>query len=199
MKHLVYFNTHLSMTDDPSASKFNYHFGVVIIEIINAAMDCAPNDEEQFKMEDRKVANLIDWSELTAILESVESCLKKWSVELSRLGNLTSFSLDLFTSIMSLYASFFNRAGKSRTFEPVTFMKQLESLVSFVLPLIIQSPTFKTILVELKKESFFKQSSMLDGRSRDPENLPSLGAIGKYLKITPIWIDFWIYIIAWRW
>ena len=59
MKHLVYFNTHLSMTDDPSASKFNYHFGVVIIEIINAAMDCAPNDEEQFKMEDRKVAKLI--------------------------------------------------------------------------------------------------------------------------------------------
>ena len=134
----------------------------------------------------------IDWSELTAILESVELCLKKWSVEVSRLGNLTSFSLDLFTSVMSLYASFFNRAGKSRTFEPVTFMKQLESLVSFVLPLIIQSPTFKKILVELKKESFFKQSSMLDGRSRDPENLPSLGAIGKYLKITPIWIDFWV-------
>ena len=50
MKHLIYFNTHLSMTDDSSASKFNYHFGVVIMEIINASIDCAPNDEEMFKV-----------------------------------------------------------------------------------------------------------------------------------------------------
>ena len=38
------------MTDDFSASKFNYHFGVVIMEIINASIDCAPNDEEMFKV-----------------------------------------------------------------------------------------------------------------------------------------------------
>merc|ERR1712223_422029 len=63
MKYLVYFNAHLSMTDDASSSKFNYHFGVVIIEIINAAMDCAPNDQELFKVEDKSVAKLLDWSE----------------------------------------------------------------------------------------------------------------------------------------
>ena len=110
-------------------------------------------------------------------------------MEISRLGVLASFSLDLFTSMMSLYASFFNRAGKSRTFESVTFMKQLESLISFVVPLILKSKTFEKLLSDLKKETFFNHKNMLDGRSRDPENLPSLGCIGKsisYFKISPL-------------
>ena len=53
MRHLTYFITHLSMTDDPKASKFNYHFAVVILEIINAAIYCAPNHEEIFLLEDK--------------------------------------------------------------------------------------------------------------------------------------------------
>ena len=64
MKHLTYFVTHLSMTDDVKASKFNYHFAVVILEIIQAALFCAPNHEEMFRFEDKSAIDILQWDSL---------------------------------------------------------------------------------------------------------------------------------------
>ena len=123
MKHLVYFNTHLSMTDDLKASKFNYHFAVVILEIINAAIDCAPNSEEKFLLEDRKAVNLLEWSALMAIFETCEVSLKKWTVEISRLKTIAPFSMDLYNSVVSMFANFVKRASKSGAFDQTQFLK----------------------------------------------------------------------------
>ena len=180
MRHLTYFITHLSMTDDPKASKFNYHFAVVILEIINAAIYCAPNHEEIFLLEDKNAVELLEWEPLISLFESLEVCFKKWTVELSRLNQLASFSWDAYSSIMSLYTSFFSRLSKSKTFDQVTFLKQLESLLSHVTPLLFSSSTMsiKSLLNSVLDDSFFKQKNLTDGRSKDPSNLPNLGLIG---------------------
>jgi hypothetical protein len=180
MRHLVYLNTHLSITDDCKASKFNYHFAMVIFEIINAAIHCAPNSTEEFKLEDRKAIQLLDWSAFTGILVAAELCLKKWTNELSRMTSsvAVSFSMDLLSSMLSLHRTFFERQSKSEAFDQVNFLKQLEDLVKFVTPLLLKSKTFENILSASIKESFFKLKTMQDGRSIDPNNLPSLGIIG---------------------
>ena len=178
MRHLVYLNNHLSMTDDEKASKFNYHFAVVILEVINAAIFCAPNDEEQFKCEDKNAVQLVDWSALISIFECIKISVQKWSVECSRLKCLTPFANDLLTSSLSLYSSFFRVQSKSNTFDQVTFLTELQTLMDSITPLLFDSSSIKTMLKSTLQQTFFQWKSMRDGRSRDPPSLPSLGIIG---------------------
>ena len=178
MRHLVYLNNHLIMTDDEKASKFNYHFAVVILEVINAAIFCAPNDEEQFKCEDKNAVQLVDWSALISIFECIKISVQKWSVECSRLKCLTSFANDLLTSSLSLYSSFFRVQSKSNAFDQVTFLTELQALMDSITPLLFNSSSTKNMLKSTFEQTFFQWKSMHDGRSRDPPSLPSLGIIG---------------------
>lgn len=176
MKHLIFWNTHLSITDDDKASKFNYHFAVVILEVVNAGIYCAPNTEEKFIEVDKNATCLMDWSALTTIMESVEICFKKWLVEMSRLESLTLFSWDLMASIMSLYSSFLKVGMKSKTFDLVHFVQKMQDLIDFT-QILFQCQPLKKLLTNMTKQSFFKLKTMTDGRSRDPSNLPSLGLV----------------------
>ena len=178
MRHLIYFNTHLSLTDDPKGSKFNYHFAAVILEIINAAINCAPNTEEIFLHEDKNAVELLSWEPLISLLEGMEICLKKWSSEFSKIKLLAPFCLDAYSSMLSLYSSFFLRQTKSKSFDQVLFLQKMESLMKFISPLIFHSTNIDVLMKNSISESFFKQNYITDGRSRDPTNLPSLGIIG---------------------
>ena len=54
----------------------------------------------------------------------------------------------------------------------------METISSFIVPQLMDSAVFKTALDKLKIESFFNFKTMLDGRSRDQPNFPSLGILG---------------------
>ena len=112
-----------------------------------------------------------------SLLEGMEICLKKWSSEFSKI-KLASFCLDAYSSMLSLYSSFFLRQTKSKSFDQVLFLQKMESLMKFISPLIFCSPNIDVLMKNTISESFFKQNYVTDGRSRDPSNLPSLGIIG---------------------
>ena len=147
MRHLIYFNSNLSLSHDEKSSKFNFHFAVAILEIINSAVDCAPKSDEIYALEDKKAVQHLDWSALTGILETIETSLKKWSVETNRLEKLAPFCLDLMTSILSLYANFIKSAGNSGFFEQVNFLKQLQTIFDFVIPNLIESKPFSVSFI----------------------------------------------------
>ena len=185
MSHISYLKSNISMHQEnvnDDKEKFNFDYAVAFIQVISCALCCIPCEKlEEFAVVDKSVAKNtnLGWEHFTGvsgIMEVLEICLKRWIVEVSR--NTEAYPkyyyLNLIASCFQLLSTFIQRHYLSNLFKPTQFLRKLEDIVKHINSFMFQSKFFSELLLKTSHYSIFGDNK-LDGRLRDPENLPSLG------------------------
>ena len=187
MKHLLYLKANISFECNSAEEKdkFDYDYAVAFIKVIECAMRCIPNENiELFTVVKQEVARItnLGWEYFTGasgIMELIEGCLRKWIVELGRrdLNEPKFYQLNLIASCFQLISTFIKRFSHSEFFKPFTFLNTLEDIIKHVNTHLFKSKVLCDLLSKTIELSIFNESHGKDGRIREPENLPTLGAI----------------------
>ena len=185
MKHLLYLKSKISFdsTCKNNTDKFDCDYAVALIKVIECAMRCIPcQNVESFAIVKKEVAQMtgLGWEYFTGasgIMEIIEDCLKRWIVELGRNDKAKYYYIDLISACFQLLSSFIKRFSHSELFKPFTFLNTLEEIIKHVNTNLYRSKIFSDLISSTNELSIFHKQTGKDGRLREPDNLPSLGAI----------------------
>ena len=186
MKHLIYINSNISLQEnlENERDKFNCDHAVSFIQVIDCAIRCIPCEKlDQFIVVDKEVAEktALGWEYFTGVsgvIEILENCIKGWIVQVSKSGDSypKHYRLDLIASCFKLFSTFIQRYSLSTSYKPIEFITWLEQLIKHINSHLYKASFFSKLLSKTIEFSMFCDQNGKDGRLRDPENLPSLGA-----------------------
>lgn len=199
VKQLVFYRDKVAINEETEKNKFNYDVGAQLINTLTRAVNVAASHtllSSRMKLNQGTVIGAsgraevlpppsLSWDDLSDIPQLIETCLKKWLVQLDRSGQTTFSALRLLGSCCSFLDVYYLKWKDQSSYSGEVCHQKIQRLHDEVILTFLNSTSFSSLVSSLSKHSSFICDYQL-GTKRDPINLGSLGCVTHGGKIVPV-------------
>lgn len=199
VKQLVFYRDKVPINEETEKNKFNYDVGAQLINTLTRAVNVAASQSllsSRMKLNQGTVIGAsgkaevlpppsLSWDDLSDIPQLIETCLKKWLVQLERSGQTSFSALRLLGSCCSFLDAYYLKWKDQSSYSGEMCNQKLQKLHDEVILPFLNSTCFSNLVSSLSKHSSFICDYQV-GTKRDPVNLGSLGCVTHGGKIVPV-------------
>ena len=172
MRQLLYFVEKIDISPGAEKEQFNLDVGCWLISVLTTVLGCTDRDT-------------LSWIHVADLRKPVETCCRKWLVQLSRLSDPVSTSgSNLVATALTFLSVYYVKLKTRTTFDPEQFKSELRTDFKTIVQNLLDSEYFKLVCAQISKFSGFL-SGALEQRRSFP-GLPVSGAVLRDGAVHPV-------------